>query len=423
MALTDGLTGLPNRTAFITEVERRSCSAQPHERFAIIAFEIAGIDATSQQFGVSTADMVIQAIARRVLEARTPECSWRAPAARSCAGSAQSSTAMMHETAPAGSIPPSPESFSSKGTKSLWIFGLASRRSQTMRKTPICCYNVHRPRLPVLWLTRWTRSQSMTKSSTPRHLSSCPGTDLRGALERGEFELFYQPQVWIADREVIGYEALLRWRHPVFGLVSPADFIPIAERTGGILSIGNWALRMACKEATEWPAGCRVAVNVSPLQLRQADLPDQGQEAPAMSGLAPDQLEIELTESLLIDDQDRALDVLRRIGSLGVRLSLDDFGTGYSSMDVLRRFPFDKVKLDRSFVEDIETDRHARAILHAMVALGRELAIPILVEGVETELQLAILRSEGVKKVQGYLTGRPMPATSIPQHASKHVLA
>jgi EAL domain-containing protein (putative c-di-GMP-specific phosphodiesterase class I) len=176
-------------------------------------------------------------------------------------------------------------------------------------------------------------------------------------------------------------------------------------------------------EATTWPEEYRCAVNVSPLQLRQTDLPEQIRDALAQSGLSPDRLEIELTESLLIDDRKRALDALRRIKALGVRLALDDFGTGYSSMDVLRHFPFDKVKLDRSFVAEIETNRQACAILHAMLALGRELSIPVLVEGVETERQLAILGNEGCKKIQGYLTGRPMPAAAIPRLTSERLSA
>ena len=244
-------------------------------------------------------------------------------------------------------------------------------------------------------------------------------SDLRGALARQEFELFYQPQVWIEDRRIIGQEALLRWRHPVLGMISPAEFIPLAERTGEILPIGRWVLQTACAQAMLWPADWHVAVNVSPLQLRQDDLPEQVEAAIASSGLAPNRLEIELTESLLVEDRARALDVSQRIRALGVRLSLDDFGTGYSSLDVLRHFPFDKIKLDKSFVNDIEANPQSRAILQAILAMGRSLGIPILVEGVETEHQLAILRAEGCNKVQGFLTGRPVPVDRITPDATR----
>jgi diguanylate cyclase len=205
----------------------------------------------------------------------------------------------------------------------------------------------------------------------------------------------------------------LRWRHPKLGFISPLEFIPLAEKTGGIISIGEWVLRTACVEAAKWPSHWRVAVNVSPLQLNDPNLAEQVRKALGLSGIAPDRLEIELTESLMINDRHRALHVLRQIRALGVRLVLDDFGAGYSSMDVLRHFPFDKVKLDKTFVDDVEANLNARAILHAMLALGRELSIPILAEGVESERQLAILRKEGCNKVQGYLTGRPMPANEV----------
>jgi predicted signal transduction protein with EAL and GGDEF domain len=237
--------------------------------------------------------------------------------------------------------------------------------------------------------------------------------EMLSSLENGEFELYYQPQVWIADRKVIGYEALIRWNHPRFGLVLPGEFVPLAEATGAIMPIGAWVLKTACMEASNWPADWRVAVNVSPLQLRQADLPERILEALEHSGLSPSRLEIELTESLLIDERAQTQHILSRIRALGVKLALDDFGTGYSSMDVLRHVPFDKIKLDRTFVKDIESNPQALAILHAMVELGRSLTIPILVEGVETERQMAILRAEGCRKVQGYLTGKPIPAREI----------
>ena len=188
-------------------------------------------------------------------------------------------------------------------------------------------------------------------------------------------------------------------------MVSPAEFIPLAERTGLILPIGDWVLRTACQEAAGWPKEFRVAVNLSPLQLRQANLPLLVSEALRRSGLEPDRLEIELTKSLLVSDRPRALEIFNDIKALKVRLVLDDFGTGYSSMEVLRQFPFDKIKLDQSFVGEIETNDQSRAILYAMLTLGRELSVPILVEGVETERQLMILRKYGCNKVQGYLTG------------------
>jgi EAL domain-containing protein (putative c-di-GMP-specific phosphodiesterase class I) len=246
---------------------------------------------------------------------------------------------------------------------------------------------------------------------------------LHGALERGEFELYYQPQVLLTDRRVIGYEALLRWHHPRLGAIPPCEFIPLAERSGSILPIGEWVLRTACATAATWDNDLRIAVNVSSLQLRQPNLPAVIHEALLATGLLAGRLEIELTESLLVEDRASALHALRRIKALGVRLALDDFGTGYSSMDVLRQFPFDKIKLDKSFVDDVERNPQARAILHAMLTLGRALAIPILVEGVETAHQLAILQKEGCTKVQGYLIGRPAPIGQLGHGAPEQLSA
>jgi EAL domain-containing protein (putative c-di-GMP-specific phosphodiesterase class I) len=237
--------------------------------------------------------------------------------------------------------------------------------------------------------------------------------DVRGALQRGEFEVYYQPQVRAGDRGIIGHEALLRWRHPALGMVSPAEFIPVAEQTGIIVEIGEWVLKTACQTAAAWPSEWRVAVNLSPMQLRQSNLVERVQEALSNSGLSPNRLELELTESLLLDDRTRAQSVFLRIRAIGVRLALDDFGVGYSSMDVLRHFPFDKIKLDKSFIDDVEANPRSLAILRAMLTMGRSLSIPVLAEGVETERQLAILQSEGCAKIQGYLTGRPVPADRI----------
>ena len=237
--------------------------------------------------------------------------------------------------------------------------------------------------------------------------------ELREALQAGRFALHYQPLVALSDDRIRGVEALVRWRHPERGLVSPATFIPLAEETGLILPLGEWVLRQACRDAAGWPEGISVAVNVSPIQLRHRGFAQVVVAALAESGLAAARLELEITESVLLDDTEANLETLHALRRLGVRISMDDFGTGYSSISYLRRFPFDKIKIDRSFVRDCAASRDAGAIIRAIVGLGASLGITTLVEGVETQAQLAAVRAEGAQEVQGYLFSPPRPAAEI----------
>jgi len=233
--------------------------------------------------------------------------------------------------------------------------------------------------------------------------------DLRHALGRGELSLSYQIQAACDSVRVVGFEALLRWNHSVRGMVSPADFIPVAEECGLIIEIGAWVLREACAEAARWDVPLRIAVNVSPRQLEHAGFAELVAETLSQTGLPPARLELEITEGLLIRKADQALAVIKTLKALGVQMALDDFGTGYSSLVALRNFPFDRVKVDRTFVQHLTESSEARAIISAVVALGRALHIPVLAEGVETQAQLDTLRETGCDEVQGYLIGRPQP--------------
>jgi diguanylate cyclase (GGDEF)-like protein len=237
--------------------------------------------------------------------------------------------------------------------------------------------------------------------------------DLRQALARDQLELLYQPQVDIAAEKIVGFEALVRWRHPRLGPVSPSEFIPVAEETGMILRIGEWVLRRACSDAMTWPESVRVAVNVSAAQFKNHDLTQMVARVLEDTGLAPNRLELEITESLLLRDVDANLATLRSLKGLGIRISLDDFGTGYSSLGSLRSFPFDKIKIDRSFVTDLERSPNAAAIVHAVLALGRSLGMSTCAEGVESKAQLAYLRDEGCSEAQGYYYSRPRPAAEL----------
>ena len=240
-------------------------------------------------------------------------------------------------------------------------------------------------------------------------------TDLRLAVERGELSLHYQVQTSVATGTVCGYEALLRWTHPQRGMIPPAVFIPVAEENGSILAIGEWVLRTACQQAASWDNDHKIAVNLSPVQFAHADLAKLIHQILVETGLSPRRLELELTESTIVADKVRTLHVLRQIKALGVTIAIDDFGTGYSSLDTLRSFPFDKIKLDRSFMADVERSPQAKAIIRAVLTLGRSLEIPVLAEGVETHVQLSILQVEGCNEAQGFFLGRPKPIELIQQ--------
>lgn len=231
--------------------------------------------------------------------------------------------------------------------------------------------------------------------------------DLWKAIEDEGFTLVYQVQKSVMSDKVTGYEVLLRWDRPGHGPVSPAEFIPVAEECGAIIPIGNWVLKRACEEAVLWPEPHKVAVNISGVQLGQMELVDMVRMVLFQTGLAPERLELEVTETAIIADKKRAMTVLKQIKALGVSIAIDDFGTGYSSLDTLRSFPFDKIKLDRTFMGEVQDSEQAKAIVRAILALGRSLSVPVLAEGVETLEQLEVLRFEGCMEAQGFLLGRP----------------
>jgi EAL domain-containing protein (putative c-di-GMP-specific phosphodiesterase class I) len=238
--------------------------------------------------------------------------------------------------------------------------------------------------------------------------------DLRNAVERGLFEIYFQPLVEVKTGRYSTAEALLRWHHPERGWISPAEFIPIAEETGLIVEIGTWVLQKACMEATAWPSDIRVAVNLSPIQFRHGGLVRAVIDALRLSGLAPSRLELEITESVLLDDVAATRRSLEELQRLGIRISLDDFGTGFSSLSYLHKFPLQKVKLDRSFVTELRQGHRSLILLRGVARLSRELGIAVAVEGVETEEQLALVcRGDDVDEIQGFLFSKPIPANEL----------
>jgi diguanylate cyclase (GGDEF)-like protein/PAS domain S-box-containing protein len=232
--------------------------------------------------------------------------------------------------------------------------------------------------------------------------------ELSSAIARNEFRLHYQPLAKI-DGEVIGFEALVRWHNPQRGMVSPATFIPVAEESGLIMQIGEWVLREACREAASWPHKLQIAVNLSPIQFRHGDLAGLVHSVLLETGLSPTRLELEITEGVLVEDFARGLSILRRLKALGVRIAMDDFGTGYSSLSYLQSFPFDKIKIDQSFIAKVKSNPQSAAIVRAVIGLAHGLDLPVLAEGIETQAQLDFLAAESCDEVQGYFMGRPNP--------------
>jgi predicted signal transduction protein with EAL and GGDEF domain len=242
-------------------------------------------------------------------------------------------------------------------------------------------------------------------------------SNLRKALERGELLLHYQPQYDLENEKIIGLESLARWNHPARGLIQPSEFIPMAEETGLIVPIGKWALHTACAQNKAWQnaglAPVRVAVNLSARQFFQTDLPAYVAGVLKETGLEPDWLELEITESVIMQNFETTIDQLIRLMNLGVQISIDDFGTGYSSLNYLKKLPIHSLKIDRSFVKDIEEDSDNSAIVSAVIAMAHNLKLEVVAEGVETEAQLAFLRLHRCNKIQGYLFSRPLPADEI----------
>jgi ammonium transporter, Amt family len=272
------------------------------------------------------------------------------------------------------------------------------------KNTGRSCYNVFRPGLDALLEKR-------------RALEA----DLDLALSRGEFELYYQPRVNAKTLKIESYEALLRWNHPERGMVSPADFIPVAEACGIIVDIGTWVFDEAARAVKGSLNGAHVSINVSPLQFNQSDFIETVEHVLKSTGADPSTLELEITESTLINDDARGQAIMRRLKSLGLAVALDDFGTGYSSLSYLSKYPFDTIKIDKGFVSALQLDENAPSILKAIIGLGTGLGMNIVAEGVETAQEAAFLIEHGCDQLQGFLLGRPQPVGNLARHVPEDV--
>jgi diguanylate cyclase (GGDEF)-like protein/PAS domain S-box-containing protein len=412
MALHDALTGLPNRTLLHDRLNQAlAYAARNHSPFAVLACDLDRFKAINDSLGHPAGDALLRVVAERmravlrsydtiarlggdefaiVLPYLTEPCSADTIADRLIATVSEPIDLDGHRVEIGISIGLTVATGGDVGTDELF-----KRADIALYEAKAAGRNTYREFCAEAGARIATRGQL--------------GLDMKEAIRRGEFRLVYQPVVEATTGAVVGFEALMRWRHPTRGEVSPAVFIPVAEETGLIVPLGTWALHEACREAINWPAHVRVAVNVSAVQLRRDGLEGAVLTALAASGLPADRLKLEVTESVLMQDADAALACLHRLRGLGVLIALDDFGTGYSSLSYLRRFPFDKLKIDRAFIRDI-ADPDAAAIVRAVVSIGERLGMGIVAEGVETAEQLDLVRREGCNEVQGFLFSKPLPA-------------
>jgi len=413
MAHHDPLTGLPNRAAFGTRLamvlER---SAAERSKFAILCIDLDRFKEINDLFGHSAGDLVLREGSERLVTAVNGQFIGRL--------GGDEFTIIVQDSqqqTPGASIA---ESVLSAMSENLEIEGHRIAvgvsvgvaiypddgldAATLLSNADAALYRAKAEGRGTIRFFAVEMDQQLRQKRSLQH-------DLRCAVERGELRLFYQPQASISG-EVTGFEALARWQHPKRGLVQPAEFIPIAEESSLIISIGEWVLREACAEAASWPLPLQIAVNLSPAQFRQGDLPTLVHSILLQTGLSPSRLELEITEGVLIGDFTRALSILRRLKALGVRIAMDDFGTGYSSLSYLQSFPFDKIKIDRSFITNVQSNHQSAAIVRAVIGLARGLEVPVVAEGVETTAQLDFLARESCSEIQGYLIGKPSPISS-----------
>ncbi|WP_246543236.1 bifunctional diguanylate cyclase/phosphodiesterase [Novosphingobium profundi] len=418
MALHDNLTGLPNRARFNQRLQDKlGLADRTGSKVAVIAVDLDRFKEVNDTQGHAAGDALLQAIGLRITErikareivARLGGDEFAAAKVFTEDGELSEFVGRLHECISGAGIEPGCVVEASVGIAIYPHDGidreglvnnadLAMYRAKNMRGEKTCFYE-----------------EGMDEAARRRRQLA---NDLRHAMERGELHLLYQPQRSLRTGNLSGYEALLRWQHPRLGAVPPDVFIPIAEESGAIFEIGEWVLRDACQEATRWKGHEKIAVNLSPVQFVKPDLVASIRQILADTGLSPSRLELEITETAIISDKLRALHCLRQLKAMGISVAIDDFGTGYSSLDTLHSFPFDKIKIDKSFLLRSETSSQARAIIRAVLALGKSLEIPVLAEGVETEAQLAVLESEGCDEAQGYFFGRPDTPPSQPRKAA-----
>ncbi len=422
MAHYDALTDLPNRVLFRERLERALKAIRPDQQLAVMYIDIDEFKAVNDALGHQIGDELLRAIADRLRG-----CVGDTDVAARLGGdefaviqtAVRDQTETMQLLAAIYQSIRRPIDCSGHLITTDASIGIAVAPAdgldidQLLRNADLALYGAKSDGRRTY---RFFEAGMDARAKARRSLE----LELRQAIADGSFELHYQPLLHLEEGQVSCCEALVRWRHPERGTVSPADFIPIAEDTGLINDLGHWVLNTACREAMNWPEHVHVAVNVSPIQFKSQTLALNVAAALAATGLAPSRLELEITEAVLIRDDEAALDILHQLRELGVRIALDDFGTGYSSLSYLRSFPFDKIKIDRAFIKDLAGTGASSTIVQAVVNIAAASDMTTTAEGVETEQQRNLLRILGCTEMQGYLFSRPVASADIRKLLSSH---
>jgi diguanylate cyclase (GGDEF)-like protein/PAS domain S-box-containing protein len=411
MAYHDSLTGLPNRTRFIDDLEERVAHAKAlNTEVAVLCIDLDRFKEVNDVFGHPSGDRLLRVLAERmedialstetlarlggdefvVIQSGVAQPEGAEELAERLLATLCTDVTLEHNVTIRSAASIGIAIFPQDGATADAVHANADAALYRAKKEGRGGYSFFEAEMDLSRRARRTLQADMAK-----------------ALENGEFHLHFQPQANTSTGVVNGFEALLRWHHPVRGEIEPADFIPLAEETGFIVPLGEFALRAACAEAASWGNPLSIAVNLSPLQFRHGDLAAIVQRVLTETGLDPKRLELEITEGVLMHDLDRALEILERIKAIGVCIAMDDFGTGYSSLSYLQTFPFDRIKIDRSFIKEVHSNRQSEAIVRAILSLGRGLDLPVLAEGVETQEQHSFLADLECEGIQGFLVGRP----------------
>jgi diguanylate cyclase (GGDEF)-like protein len=410
MARHDALTGLPNRAAFTEKLAAfRRRAEEENGRFAVLCLDLDRFKEVNDVFGHGTGDSLLCEVSRRLAAAANGAFLARLGGDEFVVLSAQEpqpatteALAERLQAALAGGLVVEGQELLVGLSIGVAIFpGDGDDPGTILANADAALYRAKADGRGGIRFFDASMDQRLRDCRALQH-------DLRSAAERGEIVIHYQPQARIGG-EIVGFEALVRWLHPVRGMIAPSAFISVAEESGLIVPLGEWILRETCREAASWARPLAVSVNLSPVQFRRGDLAASVHAILLETGLAPGRLELEITEGVLIGDFSRAVSILGRLKALGVKIAMDDFGTGYSSLSYLQTFPFDKIKIDRSFVSNVQSNPQSATIIRAVIGLGRGLNLPIIAEGVETQGELDFLADEACDEVQGYLVGRPAP--------------